>query len=152
MPVLNDIPPAHDVLSSEYSGGYDYGYPGRGGAGFGGVPMRGSSSQSPGVPGSTSGWSEWNPANPTNSPFPPPTTPPGGSTPPGTTPPKDDIGRLGDLLKDLFSQSVSIPQAGDPTVIPTPTTTSSMIPIMLIAAGIGIVGYLIYKKKHGGAA
>jgi hypothetical protein len=68
-----------------------------------------------------------------------------GDTNTGTSTP-DDFTRLATLLQNLFGQSVSIPISGQPVVVPTQTSSTSPIPLLLIAGGLGIVGYLVYKR------
>jgi hypothetical protein len=88
--------------------------------------------------------------------LPPPITvppPPDSVRPPRTNPPptvpRDPTDRLADVLKDLFSQQIVIPSSGQPVVVPTPTSRNSIIPVLLITVGVGIAGYVMYKKKGG---
>ncbi len=82
-----------------------------------------------------------------NDPPPPPPPDDTGTKPdPKNTPPPDDLARLTDILGKLFGQSITIPAPGQPTVIPDQTQTSNPLPILLIIGGLGIVGFVIYKK------
>ncbi len=64
-------------------------------------------------------------------------------------PPKTNTDRLADILGDLFTQPLAFPSSSsEPVVIPTQTNSTSIIPILLIVAGIGGLGYYIYKKNH----
>ena len=78
--------------------------------------------------------------------------PPAGTDPtdPTNQPPnrKDDIDRVADILKDLFSQRIEIPAVGSPVVIPQQTTSTSIIPVLLILSGIGgLAAYVYYRRK-----
>ncbi len=64
-------------------------------------------------------------------------------------PPTDDIDRLADLLKNMYSQPLTFPSStNEPVVIPTQTQSSSIIPILLIAGGLGFIAYEFYKRKR----
>jgi hypothetical protein len=80
---------------------------------------------------------------------PPPVNPPPNNPPPTGNPPPNDISTLADAIQSLFGQNMSTPvSGGSATVIPEQTTSQSYLPIILIAAGLGAVGYTYYKKHH----
>ena len=62
---------------------------------------------------------------------------------------ESDISRFADVLAKLYGQSVTIPSGGSPTVVPTQTSSTSAVPLLLIVGGLGVFGYLLYKKSGG---
>ena len=88
------------------------------------------------------------PPNPNPNPNTNPNPNPDPTKPP--EPPKSDFDKLSDILMKLLNQGVPLPVTGETKIVPQQVSSSSPIPILLVVAGVGVIGYYIYKKKKGG--
>lgn len=82
---------------------------------------------------------------------PPPTPPPAGTP----NPPADPLQTIADAISGILNQPMSIPSAGQPSVVPGGDAAgASNSSAIIIIVGIAVFGYVAYKKLHhhtGGA-
>lgn len=65
----------------------------------------------------------------------------------GAISPANEIDLLTNAYQRLMGQGIALPDAGQPTVIPTSSQSSSSLPMIVTIVGIGVSIYL-YRKQH----